>query len=156
MSLHWPPQQNSCVSLSRYHPVATTIPHGCCSRDYHGDNPEVKGSVPGVGPPTMQAGSPGATLLPLRRLLFTSCHFRVAKWIKQSTKLNFSRDRRRKAKKKWLQNLCPIDYVHSAAIIGWTLMTNIWKFYLIGVTTFLTMFLKYFHLLWLFYNLWPA
>lgn len=75
---HWPPHQDSCLSLTRYHPVATTIPPGCCSRDYHGDNPEVKGSVPGVGPPTMQAGSPGATLLPLWRLLFTACYFRGA------------------------------------------------------------------------------
>lgn len=79
MTPQWPPHQKSCLSLSRYHPVA--IPHGCCSRDYYGDNPEVKGSVPGVGPPTLQAGSPGAPLLPLRRLLFTSCHFEVSKWI---------------------------------------------------------------------------
>lgn len=73
-------------SVHRYHPVA--IPHGCCSRDYHGDNPEVKGSVPGAGPPTLQAGTPGATLLPLRRLLFTSRHFKVAKWTEQNINLN--------------------------------------------------------------------
>lgn len=72
------PHQYSCFSVSRYHPVAAVIPHGCRSRDYHGDNPEVKGSVPGAGPPTLQAGSPGATLLPLRRPLFTSCHLKVA------------------------------------------------------------------------------
>lgn len=60
---------------SRFHPVAAAIPHGCRSRDYHGDNPEVEGSVPEVGPPTMPAGSLGATLLPLWRPLFTSSTF---------------------------------------------------------------------------------
>lgn len=86
MTPQWPPHHNSCLSLTRYHPVATTLPHGCCSRDYHSDKPEVKGSVPGVGPPTMQAGSPETTALSLRRQLFTSYHFRVAKWIKQRTR----------------------------------------------------------------------
>lgn len=46
-----------------FHPVAAAIPHGCCSRDYHGDNPRVKGSVPEVGPPTTPAAPPGARLL---------------------------------------------------------------------------------------------
>lgn len=58
-----PPQQGSC----RYHPVATIIPHGCCSQDYHGDNLEVRGSVPGAGPPTRQAG---ATVTSLESIVY--------------------------------------------------------------------------------------
>lgn len=43
-----------------FHPVAAAIPHGCCSWDYHGDNPGVNGSVPEVGPPTTPAAPPEA------------------------------------------------------------------------------------------------
>lgn len=72
------------TSLSECHPVVITIPHGCCRRDYHGDNPEVKGSVPVVGPPTKQADSPRTPPPPaLRRLLFTCCRFRVGRWVRQ-------------------------------------------------------------------------
>lgn len=110
MTPHWPPHQNSCSSLSRYHPVATIIPHGRCSRDYHGDNPEVEGSVPGAGPPILQARSPGATLLALQRMLFTSCHFKVAKWTKQNTN---SKEYKMSAITSGF-----LDHAYSAAIIG--------------------------------------
>ncbi len=98
--------------------------------------PEVKGSVPGAGPPTLQAGSPGATLLPLRRPLFTSCHFKVAKWIKQTINLN----KYEKSAiispvtsvlgRKLLENVWPKDYAYSGPITDEKHL----KFYLIAVT----------------------
>lgn len=124
MSPRWPSHQNSCLGLARYHPVATIIPHGCCSLDYHGDNPEVKGSVPWVGPPTLQAGSTGTTLLPLRRLLFTLCHSEVAKWVKQNANIN---------ERKKLAIISPVTSFLGGKIIGnlsrrsrWQCSYNYW------------------------------
>lgn len=107
MTTQCPSHQNSCWSLSRHHPVA--ISHGCSSLDYHGDNPEVKGSVPGPDPPHCR--------LPLRRRLFTSCHFKVVKWTKHKTKSN---------KKSAI--ISTVTSWYSAAIIGWNWIVGIcWR-----------------------------
>lgn len=79
-----PPHQKGRLRLSRYYPVATTISHGGCSQDYHGDNPEVKGSVPGAGPPTLWQAPRGATLLQLWRL---SVVYLMSSFSEQSIKL---------------------------------------------------------------------
>lgn len=51
--------EQQLLKCAKVSPSNTTIPPGCCSQDYIGDNPEVKGSVPGAGPPKLQAGSHG-------------------------------------------------------------------------------------------------
>lgn len=67
-------------------PVAAIIPHGCSNLDYRGDNPEVEGSVPAEGPPTLQAGSHRVMFIALWRKWFTLCTDKWTKWVETKRK----------------------------------------------------------------------
>lgn len=62
---------------------------GAVARDYHGDNPRGQGKCARGGTPHAAGRVPGGPRCYLSGgLLFTSCHFKVAKWTEQNINSN--------------------------------------------------------------------